>query len=64
MLSTKLRDWRGIHCVAAPILDDYLYPIASITVIAPAFRLPAERFEVIGQACIKTASNIREKLLK
>ena len=53
----------GIHCVAAAILDDYLYPIASITVIAPAFRLPAERFEGIGQACIKAATTIRKKLL-
>ena len=53
----------GIHCVAAAILDDYLYPIASITVIAPAFRLPTERFEAIGQACIKTATTIQKKLL-
>lgn len=59
----KAEGLEGIHCVAAPILDDYLYPIASIAVIAPAFRLPAERFEVIGQACIKTASTIRKNCL-
>ncbi|MEC9122518.1 MAG: IclR family transcriptional regulator C-terminal domain-containing protein, partial [Verrucomicrobiota bacterium] len=53
----------GIHCVAAVILDDYHYPIASITTIAPAFRLQSDRFEGIGQACIEAASIIRSKLL-
>ena len=53
----------GIHCVAAVILDDYHYPIASITTIAPAFRLQSDRFEDIGQACIEAASIIRSKLL-
>ena len=54
----------GIHCVAAVILDDYHYPIASVTTIAPAFRLPPDRFEDIGRACIDTAEVIRKKLLK
>lgn len=53
----------GIHCVAAVILDDYHYPIAAVTTIAPAFRLPSDRFEEIGEACIETAGNIRDKLL-
>jgi len=54
----------GIHCVAAVILDDYHYPIAPVTTIAPAFRLPPDRFEDIGRACIDTAEVIRKKLLK
>ena len=53
----------GIHCVSAVILDDYHYPIAAVTTIAPAFRLPPDRFEDIGQACIETAEVIRKKLL-
>ena len=54
----------GIHCVAAVILDDYHYPIAAVTTIAPAFRLPPDRFEDVGRACIDTAEVIRRKLLK
>jgi len=54
----------GIHCVAAVILDDYHYPVAAVTAIAPAFRLPSDRFEDIGRACIETAQVIRGELLK
>ena len=54
----------GIHCVAAVILDDYRYPIAAVTTIAPAFRLPPDRFEDIGQVCMDTAEIIQAKLLK
>ena len=54
----------GIHCVAAVILDDYHYPIAAVTTIAPAFRLPPDRFEDIGQVCMDTAEFIQAKLLK
>ena len=35
---------RGIHCVAAVILDHYRYPVAALTVIAPSFRLTRSRF--------------------
>jgi DNA-binding IclR family transcriptional regulator len=54
----------GIHCVSAVILDDYHYPVAAVTTIAPAFRLPPDRFEDIGRACIETAEVIRRKLLQ
>ena len=53
----------GIHCVASVILDDYHYPVGAITIIAPAFRMPPERFEEMGKACIEHASQSREKLL-
>tara|TARA_B100000212_G_scaffold337326_1_gene311974 strand:+ start:688 stop:1467 length:780 start_codon:yes stop_codon:yes gene_type:complete len=53
----------GIHCVASVILDDYHYPVGAITIIAPAFRMPPERFEEMGKACIEHASQIRKKLL-
>ena len=54
----------GIHCVSAVILDDYHYPVAAITVIAPSFRLKRDRFEEIGKACIQSAQKIREELFK
>ncbi len=53
----------GIHCVSAVILDDYHYPIAAITTIAPSFRLQPERFDDIGQSCLNSARRIREKLV-
>ena len=53
----------GIHCVAAPILDDYAFPIAAITVMAPAFRLKRDRFPELGQACVTAAQTITRKLL-
>ncbi len=54
----------GIHCVSAVILDDYHYPVAAITVIAPSFRLDQDRFEEIGKACVQSALEIREELFK
>ena len=52
----------GIHCVSSVILDDYEFPVGAITTIAPAFRLPPERFEEIGQACMESARMIRKGL--
>lgn len=53
----------GIHCVSAVILDDYNYPVAAITVIAPSFRLENDRFKEIGNACLLAAGRIRNRLL-
>lgn len=53
----------GIHCVAAPILDDYAWPVAAITVMAPAFRLKRDRFTELGQACAQAAQTITRRLL-
>lgn len=52
----------GIHCIAASILDDYAYPIAALTIMAPAFRLKRDRFTSIGQACIEAAHRIQQRL--
>ena len=53
----------GIHCVAAPILNEYQYPIGAVTVMAPSFRLHPDQFESLGIECISTANIIRERLL-
>jgi IclR family acetate operon transcriptional repressor len=53
----------GIHCVAAPILDEYQYPVAAITVMAPAFRLRPEQFEAAGRLCIEAANRVTRRLL-
>jgi DNA-binding IclR family transcriptional regulator len=48
----------GIHCVAAPILNQRGEPVAAITVMAPTARLPAERFPVVAERCIRAATEI------
>lgn len=53
----------GIHCVAAPILNEYHYPIAAVTVMAPSFRLHPDQFETFGIECVSAANTIRERLL-
>ena len=45
----------GCHCVAAPIFDQYDYPIATIWITGPQSRLPISDFERIG-ASVKEAS--------
>lgn len=53
----------GIHCVGAAILDSKLFPIASITVIGPSFRLRPEHFAAAGQHCIDCATAIQRRIL-
>lgn len=53
----------GIHCVAAPILNDYEYPVAAVTLMAPAFRLSEESFGERGKWCVEAAAEIRDRLL-
>ena len=53
----------GIHCVAAAVLDEHHYPVAAVTVMAPAFRVKREHFTGLGHACIAAAETIRRRLL-
>ncbi|MCP5558624.1 MAG: IclR family transcriptional regulator [Verrucomicrobiaceae bacterium] len=53
----------GIHCVAAAILDEYRYPVAAITVMAPSFRLKKDQFEKVGRMCVEAAEAITQRLL-
>jgi len=53
----------GIQCVGAAIMDEYHYPVAAVTVMAPAFRLKRDRFEKVGRICIEAAENITRRLL-
>jgi IclR family acetate operon transcriptional repressor len=52
----------GIHCVAAPILNQRGEPVAAITVMAPAARLPAERFPPVAKRCIRVAAEIAAQM--
>lgn len=53
----------GIHCVGAPVLDSYEYPVAAVTVMAPSFRLAKSDFAALGAQCVAAAKAIRERLL-
>lgn len=51
----------GIRCIAAPILDATLRPVAAITVMAPAKRLPQKRMPTIGRWCSEAAAMIAKE---
>lgn len=53
----------GIHCVSAAVLDEYRYPVAALTLMAPSFRLHREQFEKLGLLCIEAAANVTRRLL-
>jgi IclR family acetate operon transcriptional repressor len=52
----------GIHCVAAPILDEYGNPVAAITVMAPAARMPEDSFPKLGARCVRAARETEQRL--
>jgi len=52
----------GIHCVAAPILDEYGNPLAAITMMAPSSRLPEDAFDRGGEQCLRSAREIERRL--
>jgi len=52
----------GIHCVGAPVLDPNGFPLCAVTVIAPAFRLPARLFPKVGADCIAAARDLERRL--
>lgn len=52
----------GIHCAAAPILDEFGNPLAALTVMAPIARMPEEDFEAWGKRCVEAARNIEREL--
>lgn len=53
----------GIHCVAAPIFNNYEYPVSSITLMAPLFRMSEDDFASYGWACARAATRIQDRLL-
>jgi len=52
----------GVNAVAAPILDANKYPVASMAIVGPAFRLPQERLMELGKSVRETADAIARDL--
>jgi len=48
----------GVHCVGAPIFNQYGYPISAIWVTAPSARLPFEKFDEVGITIREICLNI------
>lgn len=55
-------DIQGIHCIGAPVLNEYGYPVASVWITAPQGRLPREEFDGKGKIVAKYAKEISYKL--
>ena len=55
-------DIQGIHCIGAPVFNEYGYPVAALWITAPHGRLPHEEFHVKGKIITKYALEISTKL--
>ena len=55
-------DIQGIHCLGAPIFNEYGYPVAALWITAPHGRLPHNEFEAKGKTVAKYALEISTKL--
>ena len=52
----------GCHCIAAPIMDQYGYPVAAIWITGPSSRLPSSDFPTIGARVKLAADNVSKTL--
>lgn len=55
-------DIQGIHCVGAPIFNEYGYPVAALWITAPHGRLPHKEFSKKGKTIAKFALEISTQL--
>ncbi len=51
----------GVHCVGAPIFNQYGYPISALWITAPSARLPFEKFEEVGIAIREVCLSISQQ---
>lgn len=52
----------GCHCIAAPVINQYGYPIAAIWVTGPSSRMPTSDFEKLGQRIKDAAATVSQQL--
>ncbi len=55
-------DIQGIHCIGAPVFNEYGYPVAALWITAPHGRLPHSEFERKGKVVAQYALDISSKL--
>lgn len=54
-------EFEGVHCVAAPILNQNGYPIAVVWVTGPSYRFPKHHLESIGKVVKENVENISKQ---
>jgi len=52
----------GAHCIAAPVFNQYSYPIAAIWSTGPSDRLPKNKFPTIGKIIRRHADTISRRM--
>ena len=52
----------GVHCVGAPIFDQYGYPVSAMWITAPSARLPISDFEKVGLKIRESCLSISRQL--
>lgn len=58
----RAEELEGVHCLSAPVLDQYGSPVAAIWITGPSDRLPVSKFEEIGKTIRKHADRISWRL--
>jgi len=53
---------KGIHCISAPVFDQYGKPIAAIWTTGPSEHLPAEKFKELGETIKRYAQKISYRM--
>lgn len=51
-------EFEGLHCIAAPVLNYYGYPVASVWITGPAKRMPKTKFVELGKIVSRNAAII------
>ncbi len=52
----------GCHCIAAPVMDQYSYPVAAIWLTGPSSRIPDTDFPALGLHVKRAADNVSQLL--
>ena len=52
----------GCHCISAPILDQYSYPIAALWITGPSSRLSKSKFQSLGIRVKQAAEKVSRSL--
>lgn len=52
----------GLHCISAPVFDQSAYPVAALTVTAPAMRVPRGRFPAVAAIVVAHAAELSQRV--
>jgi DNA-binding IclR family transcriptional regulator len=58
----QAEEFEGVHCIAAPIMDNHGYPVAALWLVAPSDRIPEQDFDRIGRMVCEKARIVSARL--